>query len=359
MLQLPLPQSVETVPVLKQLSSARAALAELKGVVSTIPNKAILINTLSLQEAKDSSEIENIVTTRDELYKSDIGLRIKHSIASKEVQNYQKALMIGFTKVQKEQIISHRTILEIQETLEQNQAGYRKVPGTVLKNDSTNETVYIPPQDASDISRLMDNLIQYINDDTLEDYDPLIKMAIIHHRFESIHPFYDGNGRTGRILNILYLVLKDLQDLPLPYLSRYINQYKSDYYLLLQEVRHTDNWEQWLLYILRGIEVVSTQSISLIKDIKVSMQQSKEYIRSTYSFYSQDLLNHLYKHPYTKIDYLAEELPCNRKTAANYLNTLATDTRELLEKVKVGRSNYYVNTPLVTLIERYDYQLDR
>jgi len=190
---------------LKKIPNARAALAELKGIAATIPNVTILVNTLSLQEAKDSSAVENIITTHDELFKAELDLSMVKNIAAKEVQSYAKALRESFKLVANNHLILNKTILEVHKILEGNDAGYRKVPGTELKNNQTQEVVYTPPQNGADIALLMEDLIKYINTDT-HDVDPLVKLAIIHHQFESIHPFYDGNGRSGRILNILYLV---------------------------------------------------------------------------------------------------------------------------------------------------------
>ena len=205
---LPLPIELETVKVLRQLNSANKRLAELKGVALTIPNESILINTLSLQEAKESSAVENIITTHDDMYKADAELRsFAASASTKEVISYASALKQGFSLIRHNKVLTLNNIKCIQEVLEKNKAGFRKVPGTSLQN-SQKQVVYTPPQQYDDIQEYMDNLEKYINDDTLEDIDPLIKMAIIHHQFESIHPFYDGNGRTGRIINSLYLVLK-------------------------------------------------------------------------------------------------------------------------------------------------------
>ena len=237
LLPLPLDWDVETKTVLKSLPSAHAALAELKGIASTMPNQSILINTLGLQEAKDSSAIENIITTHDDLYKSELNLDSYKSLNAKEVQNYIAATKTGFDLISKNGLLTNRTVLKIQEVLEGNKAGFRKLPGTTLKNTSTGEIIYTPPQDPEEIKNLMTNLEKFINDKESCDFDPLVKMAIIHYQFESIHPFYDGNGRTGRIINILYLIQEKLQDLPILYLSNYIIKNKSDYYRLLQEVR--------------------------------------------------------------------------------------------------------------------------
>ncbi|MET0357018.1 MAG: Fic/DOC family N-terminal domain-containing protein, partial [Cellvibrio sp.] len=239
----------ETRAVLKKATLASRYLAELKGVAATIPNEAILINTLVLQEAKHSSEIENIVTTQDELFKAELFSDGVANPAAKEVQDYASALKMGFGLVRRTGLIRLSDLLSIQENMEKNKAGFRKLPGTELKNAHTGEVVYTPPQHPEDIVHLMENLMQYINDDALCSADPLVKMAIVHHQFESIHPFYDGNGRTGRILNMLYLVAQGLLDLPILYLSRYLIRTKTEYYDQLQAVRDTNNWEPWLLYI--------------------------------------------------------------------------------------------------------------
>lgn len=250
---LPLQHDLETKAVLKQLAKANRCLAELKGVAATIPNEQILISTLTLQEAKDSSEVENIVTTHDDLYRAsaDIKDRVMNA-ATKEVLNYREAIQHGFRLVRDKGVLTNSIIKEIQQMLEKNDAGFRTVPGTKLKkNDDV--VVYTPPQDGQEIVRYMDNLEKFINDDQLCDQDPLVKMTIIHHQFESIHPFYDGNGRTGRIINVLYLVLTGLLDLPILYLSRFITQNKGEYYRLIQEIRDTDGtnsdcWERWIVF---------------------------------------------------------------------------------------------------------------
>lgn len=346
--ELPLTIDIETKAVLKSLPSAHAALAELKGIATTIPNQNILINTLGLQEAKDSSAIENIITTHDDLFKSEINIDYAKSAGVKEVQNYISALKKGFELVKQNGLITNRIILEIQKELEGNNAGIRKLPGTALKNSLTGETIYTPPQDFEEINRLMTNLEKFINDPSICDFDPMVKMAVIHYQFESIHPFYDGNGRTGRIINILYLITQNLQNLPVLYLSRYIIQNKSDYYRLLQEIRQKENWEEWLLFIIRGIEITSKETISLIIKIRELMMEYKNLLRNNYKFYSQELLNNLFKHPYTKIEFIVNDLGVSRITAAIYLNKLAEDG--LLRKEKIGTGNYYVNEKLFKLL---------
>ena len=346
--ELPLLIDIESKSVLKSLPSAHAALAELKGIASTIPNQSILINTLALQEAKDSSAIENIITTHDDLYKTELNLDSFKSLNAKEVQNYISALKSGFELISKSGILSNKIILKIQEVLEDNKAGFRKLPGTELKNAATGEVIYTPPQDSNDIIRLMSNLEKFINEPQIWNYDPIVKMAIIHFQFESIHPFYDGNGRTGRIINILYLILEKLQNLPILYLSRYIIQNKSDYYKLLQEVRENNSWEEWILFMIKAVEITSKETIELIIQIKKLMMNYKHELRENFKFYSQDLLNNLFKHPYTKIEFVVNDLNVSRITAANYLNKLADDG--LLKKEKIGTGNYYVNQPLFDLL---------
>ncbi len=345
---LPLTTDLETKKILKSLPSAHAALAELKGVASTIPNQNILINTLGIQEAKDSSAIENIITTHDDLYKSVLQFESFDSFSAKEVQNYIEALKTGYTITIESGLITNKTILKIQEVVEQNSAGFRKLPRTTIKNTTTVEIIYTPPQEHSEIIRLMTNLEKYINEPEICEFDYLVKMAIIHFQFESIHPFYDGNGRTGRIINILYLIMVGLQNLPILYLSSYIIKNKSDYYRLLQKVRTENSWEEWILFLIRGIEETSKETIKLIVEIRKLMQEYKLLLRNSYKFYSQELLNNLFKHPYTKIEFIVKDLGVSRITAANYLNKLADDN--LLTKKKLGTGNYYINEPLFKLL---------
>lgn len=347
---LPLDCDVESKTVLKTLPSAHAALAELKGISSTMPNQSMLINTLGLQEAKDSSAIENIITTHDDLYKSELNLDSFTSLNAKEVQSYVAATKLGFDLIAKSGLITNRVILKIQEVLEGNRAGFRKLPGTVLKNSYSGEVIYTPPQNPEEIRNLMTKLEKFINDKESCDFDPLVKMAIIHYQFESIHPFYDGNGRTGRIINILYLIQEKLQDLPILYLSNYIIKNKTDYYRLLQEVRVGNNWEEWLLFMIKGVEQTSRETIDLIIQIRDLMLKYKRLLRDNYKFYSQDLLNNLFTHPYTKIEFIQRDLNVSRITAANYLNQLAGD--KLLTRKKLGTANYYINDPLFELLSK-------
>ena len=350
LIHLPYPEDLETKSILKQLPAAHAALAELKGIVQSIPNQIILLNPLGIQEAKDSSSIENIITTHDDLYKANLDFEVSISPNVKEVQNYVAAMKRGFELVESQGLLTNQTLLKIQETLEGNNAGFRKIPGTALKNAQTGAVIYLPPQDPAEIQELMTNLEQFINDPELSDYDPLVKMAIIHYQFESIHPFYDGNGRTGRILNILYLILTGLQKLPILYLSNHIIQHKSDYYRLLQGVREKGDWESWISYMIRGVENTAKETIQLIEALKILMAEMKTLLQNNYKFYSQELLNNLFAHPYTKIEFLVRDLGVSRLTAANYLNQLASDG--VLRKERLGTGNYYVNERLFDLLRK-------
>jgi len=346
---LPLNIDFESKSVLKKLIEANKALAELKGTARTIQNQSILINALALQEAKDSSEIENIVTTHDELYRSIVSTT-NISNAAKEVKRYREALYLGFKQVTEKKLLLKKYIVSIQQRLEDNDAGIRTQSGTALKNASTGEVIYIPPQEHQAIQKLMDNLEIYINDETLDNNDPLVKMAIIHYQFESIHPFYDGNGRTGRILNILYLILNDLLDLPILYLSSYIIKTKDDYYRLLTTVRTENSWEEWILYMLEGIRQTALESVARIKAITQLIQETKVELRDKLpKLYSKDLLEILFKHPYTKIGFLVDELGVTRKTASLHLK--AIEEIGLLESTKMGRDVYFINKKLFKLLQ--------
>lgn len=358
---LPLPYDLETKTVLRQANKANRKLAELKGVAQTIPNERILISSLTLQEAKDSSAVENIVTTQDDLYRA--GLDANFTLigaATKEVLFYREAINEGFKLVRNKNILALNDIKRIQEVLEQNSAGFRTTPGTQLKRSSDGAVIYTPPQDGQRIVELMSNLEQFINDDELCPIDPLVKMAIIHHQFESIHPFYDGNGRTGRIVNILYLVTSGLLDLPILYLSRYITHNKAEYYERIQAIRNAtgDNsaqWEAWILYMLRGVEQTAEETIALVKNIGKLMTEYKNIIRPAFGRkYSHELLNGLFYHPYTKIGHLESNMQVSRQTAAKYLDRLAS--LGLLQKERMGKENYYINTKLMELILTFSEQ---
>jgi len=336
--------NLETEAVLRALVPAHRYLAELRGVARSIPNEGLLISTLSLQEAQSSSEIENIITTQDALYKYQIQPRSADPV-SKEVAHYVEGLDIGFRQVRQHGLLTLNTILAVQAVLEGNDAGFRKTPGTLLKNEQTGEVVYEPPSPER-VPQLMSTLERFVHDDT--GLDPLVRMALIHHQFESIHPFYNGNGRTGRIINILYLVKEGLLDTPILYLSRYIRQSKSTYYQVLQQVRDHNDWEPWLLYMLRGVALTARHTTQLVENIHSLLRQHKQRIRSRYKFYSQELINNIFRHPYTKVAFLERDIGVSRATATRYLEALAQD--DVLQKHKLGRENYYINHALVNLL---------
>ncbi|NGO65339.1 Fic family protein [Rhizobium daejeonense] len=340
---------LETIEIFKALATANRSLAELKGRAAAIPNQGILIDTLALQEAKASSEIENIVTTQDELFQAELFPEGLESPAAKEVALYRDALKFGFDKLrQTDGLITNATIVGMFQLLKRRTDGFRQTPGTALKNDRSGEIVYVPPQDQREINAAMSELERFINDDQRSTLDPLIKMALIHHQFESIHPFPDGNGRIGRILNVLYLTRVELLEIPILYLSRAINNSKSEYYRLLQHVRDTGEWEDWLVYILKAVDETARTTLDLVENIRGQMASAKKRLRDELpKLYSQDLLNNLFRHPYTRIDFVQNELGITRQTAAKYLDTLAE--RGFLTKHQSGRNNYYINAPLVAL----------
>ncbi len=335
--------------MLRQVARAHRHLAELKGAVATIPTENILIDTLALQEAKDSSAIENIITTDDELFQTDSVAGEFASLAAKEVHRYAYALRVGFERVRKQGFIRLDDILAVQAALEANRPGLRKLPGTVLKNAETGAVVYELPQSAIEVSVLMDNFVTHLNRAESGNLDPLVQMAILHYQFESIHPFYDGNGRTGRILNLLHLVLNGLMDIPVLYLSRYIVRRKEDYYKGLQAVRDSGAIEAWILYMLRGVEETSIDTLRRVSGIRTLMQKTKERLQVELpKIYSQELLNNLFRHPYTKIEFVQHDLSVSRPTAMKYLDALAI--AGIVRKVKIGRTNFYINAPLFDLL---------
>jgi len=346
---LPLKGDLETIEILRALKDAHRYLAELKGRSGQIPNQGILIDTLSLQEAKASSEIENFITTQDELFRSDPINKQFVSANAKEVEKYSHSLRFGFDMLNESKgLITNNSLIGMFQILKETDAGFRVTPGTTLKSEK-GEVVYVPPQDARLIATQMQNLETFINNPELSELDPLVKMAIIHHQFESIHPFSDGNGRIGRILNVLYLTQQGLLETPVLYLSRYITLHKGKYYQLLQETRDTGSWSQWILFMLDAIRETSKQTIWLIGEIKELMAGVKNRIRDDHkTLYSQDLINNLFRHPYTRIDYVVKEVGVGRQAAARYLNELSDSG--LLEKVRYGKNNYYVNAPLVDLL---------
>ena len=347
--ELPPKAALETVQVLKLAASAHRHLAELKGRCSSIPNAAILIDTLFMQEARASSEIENIITTQEEVFQTSLFPENPASPAAKEVALYREALRAGYARLMDQKgLLTNSTIEIMFQTLKRTNGGFRETPGTALKNETDGRLVYIPPQDPNEVRVQMGNLEQFINEDERSDLDPLVKMAIIHHQFESIHPFPDGNGRIGRIINVLYLTRQTLLDIPILYLSRYITAHKSEYYKYLQSVREDGNWEPWLLYMLRAVADTAVETLRLVEGIRELMADYKVRIRGEHKkIYSQELLNTIFRHPYSRIEYLVQELDTTRQTAARYLDELTK--AGMLSKHRIGKHNFYINDRLAGL----------
>ncbi|GAB2528055.1 Fic family protein [Spirosoma aerophilum] len=346
----PLREQIESVLILRQESRAMRALAELKGMTRLLPNPAILVDALVLKEAKASSEIENIITTSDRLYQALAAKELTTDNATKEVLRYRQALYTGYRFIRSRGFLSTNGIVSIQQELEANQAGIRRLPGTALRNDRTQETIYTPPDDPDTLQALMHNLELYLNTNTEDDVSPLIKLAVQHYQFESIHPFYDGNGRTGRIINVLYLILQELLTEPVLYLSGYIIQNKADYYRLLQEVRTRQNWADWILFILKAVEETARQTIGQILQIQTLFEQTAEHIRrEAPNVYSKELVEVLFLYPYSKIEYVVDRLAVDRRTASKYLRTI--EKLGLLRSEQKWKETLFINTRLFDLLK--------
>ncbi len=344
---LPPEADLETKQVLRQTARAHRTLGELKGLAQTMPNKNILVNAVMVSEAKDSSAIENIITTHDELFNA-LAQTGYPNPAAKEVAANRNALWKGYGQVTKRELLTINMMIDIQATIEPNKAGIRKIPGANLVNDATGEVVYTPPSGEQVILELLSNLEKYINDDR-DTIDHLIKLAVIHYQFECIHPFSDGNGRTGRIINLLYLVLKELLDSPILYLSRYIIRTKAAYYRLLQEVTATGQWEDWILYILEGVEQTSIETMELIKRINYTVDAVSADIKQRLpKIYSKELVDLLFFELYTKRVYIERGLGVTRITATSYLKSL--EKEGFLKAEKVGREILYRNPALMKVI---------
>ncbi len=340
-------EKIETVKVLRQLVKSSVALAELKGLAMTLPNPSILLNAVILREARASSEIENVMTTQDKLYQALSAKGIEPDPATKEVLRYREAALFGFNFIKQKGFLSTNAIVSIQKILEENNAGIRKLPGTALRNAATNKVIYTPPDEYDTILKLMVNLENYLNES--DDISPLIKMAVQHYQFESIHPFYDGNGRTGRIINILYIILNELLETPILYLSDYIINNKSDYYRLLQEVRTKNKWEDWVLYMLKGVEEAAHQTIAQIKAIQKLFITAQEKIKKEApKAYDKELIEILFEHPYCKTEILTTRLKISRITASKYLKQL--EDIGMLKSKQVWKETLYVNTKLFELL---------
>jgi Fic family protein len=341
---------LETKLIMRKLANARAALAEMKGIGEIIPNQSMLINTLTMREAKDSSEIENIVTTQDDLYIAFATQRANIDPQIKEVLNYREALWLGFNNIRKRGILTTNDITSIQVRITDNDAGIRQQPGTQLKNASTGRVVFTPPEGEDLIRSLMKNLEDYINNDD-DDIDPLIKLGIIHYQFESIHPYYDGNGRTGRIINILYLIMKGLLDFPILYLSSFIIKEKKEYYRLLQDVRNKNKWEEWILYILEGIEKTAKQTTVTIKKIKDLLDTTIEQVKTDLpSVYSKEFIETIFEQPYCKVSSLVSKGLYERRTAMKYLREL--ERIGILKAIPKGNQVLFLNINLYNLLKQ-------
>lgn len=350
--RLPPKADVETRPVLKACVEARAALAELKQAAELIPNQAILISTIPTLEAQASSEIENVVTTTDRLFRfAQAGSEDQADPATREALRYRRALHRGFTGLT-DRPLSTATALDVCSTIKGVQMEIRKVPGTALQKDASGEIVYTPPAGETTLQELLTNWEHFIHDER-DGLDPLVRMAIMHYQFEAIHPFTDGNGRTGRVLNVLYLIEKKLLDLPILYLSRYIIRNKSDYYRLLQNVTEAGDWESWLLYILNGITSTSAWMITKIRAIRALMQMATDHVREhAPHVYSRELVEQIFQQPYCRISDLVDAGLAQRQTASTYLKKL-TDIGILVE-VKSGREKLFIHPALIDLLTSDD-----
>lgn len=345
----PAKDKIETIKILHQLVKSSVALAELKGLAKILPNPNILLNAVILKEARASSEIENVITTQDKLYQALSAKGIQVDSSTKEVLRYREAMLYGFHFIQKKGVLSSNAIIEIQKILEENAAGIRKLPGTALRNAATGKVIYTPPDDPGSINLLIKNLEKYLNE--TDSISPLIKMAVQHYQFESIHPFYDGNGRTGRIINVLYLILNDLLENPIIYLSAFIINNKTDYYRLLQEVRTKNNWEGWILYILKGIEQTANETIVQVKEISQLFIKTLELVKKNApKSYSKELIELLFEHPYCKTEYLTERFGISRITASKYLKDL--EKIKVLQSKRVWKETLYINTELFDLLKK-------
>lgn len=340
----------ETPEIMKRLISAARNLGELNGLCETLPDPSLLINTIILQESKNSSAIENIVTTQDELYKATLEENIEQNHATKEVLSYRDALYIGLERMKERGgLILTNTMVEIVQTIKQNQAGIRTTPGTALKNAINGEIVYTPPTGEDVIREKLAALENFINDESLSTVDPLIKLALIHYQFEAIHPFVDGNGRTGRIINTLYLVQQDLLTQPVLYLSSYIMQYKTEYYQLLRAITESGNWKDWVLYILTAIAETSKATTLKIRKILSLKDELAIMLKQTLgSSYNYELLQEMFALPYLKIDTLEKKKIAHRQTASSWLNKLSD--AGILRPQKMGRSTYFINYRLMEIL---------
>jgi len=346
---LPPKEQVETSVVLKKAIGAARALAELKGLGQTIPNQAMLVDSVVLQEAKDSSAIENIFTTNDVLFRSYAAKTSHIDAATKEVLRYREALWEGFETLKSRPVLSTNLLISIVQRIKENSEGIRNVPGTVIASGATGETIYTPPEGEEVLRDKLSNLEQFMHAD--DGMEPLVKLALIHYQFEAIHPFADGNGRTGRVLGILFLTYKGLLDLPVLYLSRYIVEHKQDYYVLLRGVTEGGAWEPWILYMLDAVEQMSMMTRDRILAIRALMGQTMELVRTRLpKIYSKELMELLFRQPYTKGQFIVDAGIAKRQTAAEYLKGL--EMLGVLKAQRVNKETLYLNVGLYELLSR-------
>lgn len=344
---LPPTVEIETKVVLRKVISAGRALAQLNGTLMNLPNPTLFLDTIYLQEAKASSEVENIITTNDELYMSLIADKKVNDLATKEVLCYKEALWLGLELLKKKPFITTNLCISIVQCIKQNTSSIRVTPGTTLSN-SKGEVIYTTPNGENVIREKLANLEKFINED--EKIDPLIKMALMHYQFEAIHPFADGNGRTGRILLLLYLKLSGLLDTPAIYLSEYIIKNKAEYYNSLRGVTENNDWESYILYMLDMIEVTSNKGLERLNNVTATMAKTSEEIKLKLpKIYSKDLIEILFRLPYTKRQHLIDENIGNPKTVGNYLQSL--EENGFLKSVKVGKEKLYLNERLLKILE--------
>ncbi|MBC7416573.1 MAG: Fic family protein [Pedobacter sp.] len=344
---LPPKADIETKKILRKTISAGRALARLNGTLLNLPNPTLFLDTIYLQEAKASSEVENILTTNDELYKYLVADRKIEDSATNEVLSYKEALWLGLDQLRKKPFITTNLCVSIVQCVKQNTASIRNIPGTILTN-TKGKVIYTPPNDEKVIREKLANLEKFINQSS--NIDPLIKMALMHYQFEAIHPFSDGNGRTGRILLLLYLKLSGLLETPAIYLSEYIIKNKSDYYSYLQQVTENNEWEAYILYMLDMIEETSIKGLERLNKIIEAMEKTAEEIKKQLpKIYSKDLIEILFRLPYTKRKNLIAENIGNIKTVGNYL--IALEKNGFLKSIKVGKEKLYLNQTLLQILE--------
>ena len=345
------PSDIESLALLRHAINAARQLAELKGLCETMPDPRLLLNSIVLQESRESSAIENIVTTQDELFRAEADKPVEGSPV-KEVLRYREAMYAGLKFMEERgNLITTNNLVQIVQTIKNNDAGIRNQPGTQLRSSITGEVIFTPPCCEEIIRNKLKALEQFINTNDTEQIDPLIKMALLHYQFEAIHPFADGNGRTGRILNNLYLVQQNLLPQPVLYLSAYISDNKQDYYQLLRRVTEQGNWSDWILFILTAITTTAQQTTKKIRDMILLKAETEAKMREVLKgSYNQELLHILFTHPYVKIDTLVNKKLAHRQTASGYLKKLTA--AGVLTPQKTGKTTYYINQGLTEILSR-------